>query len=86
MSERRLTGAALNAKVTANVRDMLAKDYGLPMELYTTKMCDQYSIGSDMQPIMQLVFEHMKTGAEININDIYPGDDGQLNQFEAQLH
>jgi hypothetical protein len=52
MSRRRLTGAALQAKVTAEVRRMLADDYGLPMDEYETVSVEPYDLGSDVQPIM----------------------------------
>jgi hypothetical protein len=78
---RRLTGAALNARVAANCRQVLAEDYGLPMSDYDVSDVDSYSIGSDMQPILEVTFKHRKTGCEVQVTSIHPTDDGSLGTY-----
>lgn len=77
---RRLTGAALNAKVLANVRAELAEDYGLPMDEYDGKVDGRYDLGSDMQPILYVKFTRRGNGRTIEVSDIHPGDDGTVSQ------
>lgn len=77
----RLTGAALNSRVVKEIRGELANDYGLPMDKYLTDEVDSYSLGSDMQPILEVVFKHAGTGAAIKVTDIYPDDNGHLETY-----
>jgi hypothetical protein len=81
---KRLTGAALYAKVTAELRKMLADDYGLPMDEYTAEVGQYAPAGYDGEiPNLYAVFKRRDHQAEIIINDIFPSDDGELDQYSA---
>lgn len=87
MPKRRLTGQALTNAVVRNLRESLAGDYGLPMDQYETRDVWKHSIGSDMQPVMSVVFRRRQEPgsqlafSEITIDNIIPGDDGSLDQY-----
>jgi hypothetical protein len=76
---RRLTGAALYARVAADLRAGLARDYGLPMSEYAHEVLDVHSLGSDMQPVLAIRFTR-PDGHAFTISDIYPDDDGTVIQ------
>lgn len=81
---RRLTGAALTARVVANLRAELSEDYGLPMAEYALDYVDKCSIGSDMQPIMAVTFKRAN-GRTIQVYSIYPADNGDIYQRSADI-
>jgi hypothetical protein len=74
----RLGGAALKAKILKQIREELARDYGLPMDLYTHKWSEDYSIGPDTQPILEVTFTHRETNATVRVTEIHPDDDGSI--------
>ena len=39
------------------------------------------SIGSDMPPILFVTFRQRETGGIIQIDNIFPGDNGSLDQY-----
>jgi hypothetical protein len=81
---RRLTGAALYAKVEAELRRMLADDYGLPMGEYTGEVGQYAPTGYDGEITnLYAVFKRRDHQAEIIINDIFPSDDSELHQYSA---
>ena len=80
---KRLTGAALYAKVQNKLRAELASDYGIPVDEYDVKMLEPYSIGSDMQPILAFVFTRRSNGRTITYDNVYVANDGEIDQNSA---
>jgi hypothetical protein len=82
---RRLTGAALNARVIAELRDELSEEYGLPMDDYDGEIVDRYDLGSDMQPILAVTFTRRVNDRTIQVSDIHPTDNGEIDQRSAAV-
>lgn len=82
---KRVTGAALNRKIVRELRDELATDYGLPMSEYDVTDVYSESIGSDMQPIMSVVFTRRANGRRITVDSIDPNDDGTIATRSADI-
>jgi len=76
---KRLTGAVLNAAVIRHLREELTA-YGLPMDEYAGRVAHRHSIGSDMQPILAVEFTRKSNGALISFDNVFPADDGSINQ------
>jgi hypothetical protein len=80
----RLTGAALQAKVTAEARRMLAEAYGLPMDEYTSEAGQYPGYGYDGEiPTLWVAFKRRSNGREVRIDDIYPTDNGEIDQYSG---
>lgn len=73
---RRLTGAALQAKVIREIRTEMAEDYGLPMG--ETAGVWNHSIGSDYQPDFSIKFRRAN-GRTIQVDGVIPHDDGTID-------
>jgi hypothetical protein len=82
MPGKRITGAALKSKVVKEMRLYLS-DYGLPMDNYDLSYYDEYSLGSDMQPTIGIRFRNQLGTCEIQIDSIWPADDGTILQHSA---
>jgi len=80
---KRLTGAALQAKVTAELRKMLAEDYGLPMGDYTADVRADAARYPGEIPNLYAVFTHKRNHARIMIDNIFTRDNGELDQMSA---
>ncbi len=80
MARRRLTGAALYQKVESLIRADFTNNYGLPMWKYTATV-SAHSIGSDIQPILDITFTNKETGAMIKVTEIHPANDGTIDIY-----
>lgn len=81
---KRLTGAALYRKVEAELRRGLTEDYGLPMDEYTGEVGQYPGYGYDGEiPTLWAVFTRRGNNREIRLDNIYPTDNGELDQYST---